>query len=406
MTSLYKCKRCDKDFDRKCNYENHIKRKFKCRQKNMINDTFSIDDLESISGNSCKSRCIDEPVTCEHCDKTYFNKYNLLRHVEKKHSHSQIQAQKQHESDILQQKQSEIDKLQQMYNILNDEIQLLKKNNATKHKTIEQHKQRSVDNKNMENSTSNSSENCDSNNQNIRNNTANNVHSVSNSNVNHSNVNSGNVQNINIVQYGREEYPVKLIYDAMMESSGFSIPCKIMENIHFNQSYPEFHNICISDQNRKGITFWNGSRWIRKRNPDIGIVLLDKQIATIHKHMNDINKLVASSSKSDKDTFNTKMKHIDRLTDHDNYHIVKCKKKEITKSASDNDNDNDIDDDTDGDDTDDDSIESIKNDDAWRKIASQKIEEFLYVNNDKIKNIQDTQKQHKLNQKKLERNTT
>jgi regulator of replication initiation timing len=60
----YECSRCHKVFKQKCHYDNHMKRKFPCKEKKI---TVPIIDENSLG--------------CPFCEREFTTKYNLLRHI-------------------------------------------------------------------------------------------------------------------------------------------------------------------------------------------------------------------------------------------------------------------------------------------------------------------------------------
>jgi hypothetical protein len=173
---------------------------------------------------------------------------------------------------------------------------------------------------------------------------------------------SSNNNNITIYQFGKEDYS-KIsnadILKTIMSSTGVGIPVALIEKIHFNNDYPEYKNVCITDINRKHALLWNGKKWLRKRYDNIGTDMLDKCLYLISDRMDDLEKIV-----SDHYTFNIKKKTLNRLEN--------------------------VNSDDEADDTDEDEkVIKIRIDDRknFRKFASEKIEESLYNNKDIICNL-------------------
>ena len=61
MTVIYKCNKCDKEFNQKIDYQRHLKKKKPCFKKVMKDPSFS----------------------CDQCNKSFNNKSNLNRHKHK-----------------------------------------------------------------------------------------------------------------------------------------------------------------------------------------------------------------------------------------------------------------------------------------------------------------------------------
>ena len=70
---IYKCEKCDKEFNRKSNYDTHMMRKFSCTKEVIVNH---------------KKRIINrkkQPDTfeCRYCKKIFERKFNMERHIAK-----------------------------------------------------------------------------------------------------------------------------------------------------------------------------------------------------------------------------------------------------------------------------------------------------------------------------------
>jgi len=274
---------------------------------NNININTDIDDNtndKSINNEITKPK---SNFVCMHCDKEYTRNDSLVRHIN-------IYCKSKNKTD-------EFNKLKQKYEDL-----LFKYEEVLKAKgTI-----------NSNNSTNS-------------NNTMNNSH----------NTNLTNTSNINIYQFGKEDYSKITnndILKSIMSSTGAGIPVALIEKMHFNNEYPEFKNVCITDINRKHALLWNGKKWLRKKYEKIGAEMLDRCLCLISDRMDELEKLV-----TDKKTFGIKKKTIDRLED-----INSDNEAEIT-----------------GEDY---AIVKARNEDRknFRLFASDKIEESLYNNKDVI----------------------
>lgn len=89
-----------------------------------------------------------------------------------------------------------------------------------------------------------------------------NDNSNNNNNINgdHNTVNSNNIININfnIVNHGDEKYE-KIDLSEVLDSG--TIILKIIEQIHCNPKFPEYHNILITDRNRNIINVFEDDQW-------------------------------------------------------------------------------------------------------------------------------------------------
>jgi hypothetical protein len=115
-------------------------------------------------------------------------------------------------------------------------------------------------------------------------------------NKNIKNLNNGIINNTFIIQHGKEDFSKiddKVFLDAFLKNTGAKIPEKIIEGIHFNEKYPEYKNIYISDINREKVMIHNGKDWLLTPSNNITSNLLDKTI-----HFSE-NKYETISEKKD-----------------------------------------------------------------------------------------------------------
>jgi hypothetical protein len=149
-----------------------------------------------------------------------------------------LEAHKEETKNMIQEKDNKID-------YLTKEIELLKQNKKTNKKT---------------------------NNSNINNG------SIINGTVNN---NNNTVNNINIVQHGKEDLSIidnEVLINAFLKHSGIKISEKMVEGIHFNDKYPEFKNIYMSDKNREKMMLHDGQKWVLSHSEEITANLLNKTI--------------------------------------------------------------------------------------------------------------------------------
>lgn len=335
---IYECQKCNKQFKQKSHYINHTEnKKYPCdntpynvvnnkihnndihnnesnikddviiNKKTTKNKIIIIDDTNNIindDSNNDETAKLKNNFVCKHCDKEYSRNDSLNRHI-----NNYCKSKK---------KTEEFNKLKQKYEDL-----LFKYEEILKTKGI-----------------------INSNNSINSNNTMNNSH----------NTNLTNTSNITIYQFGKEDYSKITnndILKSIMSSTGVGIPVALIEKMHFNNEYPEFKNVCITDINRKHALLWNGKKWLRKKYEKLGTEMLDRCLCLISDRMDELEELVA-----DKKTFGIKKKTIDKLED--------------IEDEDDYDSDSD---------TQKSNIEDRKN---FRIFASNKIEESLYNNKDVI----------------------
>jgi len=318
----YNCNKCNKTFKQKSHYETHINnKKFSCILSNVIDNENSNENNNEMNINDNKKQNIKvkEKFQCTTCFKTFSRNDSLTRHINNK------SCKKNTNTDDYKEKYEELllkfDKLLNLININGFNTNPLNLTNTTTNSMNNSH------NTNLINATT-----------------------------------SSNNNNITIYQFGKEDYS-KIsnadILKIIMSSTGVGIPVALIEKIHFNNDYPEYKNVCITDINRKHALLWNGKKWLRKRYDNIGTDMLDKCLYLISDRMDDLEKIV-----SDHYTFNIKKKTLNRLEN--------------------------VNSDDEADDSDEDEkVIKIRIDDRknFRKFASEKIEESLYNNKDVICNL-------------------
>jgi hypothetical protein len=288
---IYECKVCNKKFKQKCHYKTHTEnKKYPC----YINLQLKLQDNLEVKNNDTiinLDKDKENKYNCSYCDKSFARSDSLNRHVEKYCKSKQ----KSDEFDILKVKYEE----------------LLKKYNSMIQSNV--------------------------------------ITNTNNNLVGNNNVNNTNNGSITIYQFGKEDYSKITnndILKSIMSSTGVGIPVALIEKMHFNNEYPEFKNVCITDINRKYALLWNGKKWLRKKYENIGTEMLDRCLCLISDRMDELEKLVTDSK-----TFNIKKKTINRL--------------EIVVS-----------------DDEDEPIKTKNENKNFRSHASSKIEESLYNNKD------------------------
>ena len=194
----YKCVTCEKIFNHKGHYENHLNRKNKCNKKTPDNNF----------------------MECIYCDKSFSTHSNMVRHIKSS-------------CKTFKNAQNEKENIYNKLLKLEEENKELKKNMKKLLKKVDNKSeiQKKITNNN------NNNKNC----------------SINNGIINN---------NITIVAYGKEDISdiyIKQILAAV--SRGYQTPVQLTKTLHFNPKHPEFHNIYIPSMKDSYAMVYDGEHW-------------------------------------------------------------------------------------------------------------------------------------------------
>ncbi len=250
----YICSFCNKNFNKKSNYIDHVQNKKKpCYQiqaeftPNSSNNPPNSSKIPpNSSNNSLNNKILKQNYKCNFCDKTFSRIDNFKRHL----------------IERCKVRKEEIQEKEAIFKELLQRVELLEKENQQLNNKIVLLENEKKNSKNIQN------------NKNIK------------------NLNNGIINNTIIIQHGKEDLSKiedKVFYDAFLKCTGAKIPEKIIEGIHFNEKYPEFKNIYISDINREKIMVYNGKDWLLTPSNNITSNLLEKSINFSENKYDEIN---------------------------------------------------------------------------------------------------------------------
>ena len=297
--TIYKCINCNKEFNRKCNYDYHIENKKKpCIQTNnivppissnnppissnnppisstnLINDEQK-DDICNIIDLLFKKTVVNElnndinkNFICIYCEKTFTRIDNLQRH-----QNGRCKSKSNHD---------ELEILKEKMNMIIANYQNLENN----YQKLENNYQNLINNKNNEQNIKNIKT--------INNNANNNSKNINTNNIrNNNNINNGIITHINIVQFGEEDIGKLNLPEAVKQyliSTGGNIASNMLKYINLNEKYPENHNICITDISREIVKIHNGKKFVTKKFKSVKNEIMGKVIKNTRKIMDNYEK--------------------------------------------------------------------------------------------------------------------
>ena len=215
----YKCERCLKEFDQKCNYTHHINKKFPCNENPQKPSKFP--QIPSENGKS--------EITCNYCGKEFSRKDNLTRHID---GYCKVKKENDRKMDALMERLIKIEEN-------NRRLEESDKKNAEKIARLEE-----------ENS---------------------NYKKIINNTQNIGTLNNIGTQNITfkINAYGTEDSSKITVndYKRILGRGMNSVPA-FVEKLHFDKNVPENHNVYISNLRDEYVLMYDGKIWRLKDRDD------------------------------------------------------------------------------------------------------------------------------------------
>ena len=311
----YRCEICGKDFKKKSHWIDHTENKKKpCHinsdnkiiltemntnpQKKLTKPHNNLKNPQSIELIQ-EYNIIDDKFSCRFCGAFFCRKDNLKRHIDKYCKVKKLDKDKKEEIfNNLIEKEKKIELILKNYEDLEKQNKSLKKQITELEKNFKQQikeQSKSYDNK---------------------------IKQIITKNTNSNNtINSNNITNIiipadKLVSFGKEDLK-KIKYDSIIKSvgnwdiTGYRIFTELLKLIHFNEKFPEFQNVYITDKNREKYMVWNGKNWI------LNDICLNQIIDKIQKLVviNEEDFEEAKKNKNFKDILTKLMKYINKYYD-------------------------------------------------------------------------------------------
>jgi hypothetical protein len=294
----FPCKKCNKEFNRNEHLIRHINKKNSCLKNIPI-----IPNIPEYSKNGEFEEQKDketnnlEKTKCKFCLKCYSTKYNLNKHLK----NNVCKFIKCNVADNINDEQNigvgETIKYTEQLKNKDSQIDILIEQNCEMQKQNKELQKMILDliKKETKNKTNNKNNWIVNKNKSNISNISNTLNTLNTSNINNSNINNGTVNNNITIQFGKEDlseidnkYFINLIKS---NSTGAKIITDLVKMIHFNEDYPQFQNVYMSDLNRGRVVMYDGVKWSTITNGDKIIPdLIEKAVSYSHTKDNQLRE--------------------------------------------------------------------------------------------------------------------
>ncbi len=314
---IHKCPKCKKVFKQKGHLKDHLNKKNTCQEEieilhpkpmilhtnpmilhanpNILDDAPEIvsmlttTDIILHANSEIAPIPVKSDIKCNYCHKTFTRQENANRHM--KELCKVMKQQNKDKQEIFEKleliefknKQLE-DELKKRNKQLEDELKEREKLLANKDKQYE--KQLKIRDKQFKEEMKILREEI----KNIQ-------HTPTNVNSNNS-INNGVINNTNIIMvtYGQEDMSKicdKDFIDACKR--GYNSVPQLVESIHFNPAYPEYHNVYIPDTKNKHAMVYDNDKWVLRNKDDVVSEMYDTKKDLIINNMENTKKSLNDS---------------------------------------------------------------------------------------------------------------
>ncbi len=272
----HECPTCKHDFKRKCNLEDHLNKKNKCKPQIEVlcgipqSTTKNTQNPAKIIQNNLN---VSIPTTndnnCNYCNKSFARKDAAMRHMDQ---YCPVAKQQNKE------KQDIFEKLLLLENknkLLEESIKI--KDKRFEEEIINKNKQLEEENKQLKKAMTK-------------------VQPITNNNTMNNNIN--NTTNIIMVSYGQED--LSKITPKMLSAAckkGYNSIVQLVEMVHFNPNCPEFHNVYIPSVKDKHAMVYYDETWNLKNKDDVVNDMYDTNRDFIMENIEGINNFLNDGEK-------------------------------------------------------------------------------------------------------------
>jgi DNA-directed RNA polymerase subunit RPC12/RpoP len=246
----YKCIRCAKIYDKKFDYNRHIKRKFPCELilTTDFTEVIEINKMQQESENKLREH------KCTYCSQTFTRQASLNVHLNErcKIKRSVGDDREKIFLNLIQELQEQNKKKDEEIKKKSESENDLKKDMATLKQQLSK-VMSMVQGVNVTN---------------------NNIDKQQNVTIDKQQINNNN--NIKLIAFGEED--LSYISDSVCKkllNKGFKSVQYMLEHVHFNKNKPENHNIYIPNLKNDYVTIFNGGDWTLKKKDDILDTIID-----------------------------------------------------------------------------------------------------------------------------------
>ncbi len=298
--SKYECSVCNRNFRQKCHLNDHLNKKNKCKPpiENLhaitteitsiapISDAI-ITNLPNVSLTIQQDILIDNTIltlpkvipTCNYCNKTFTRKNVMHKHI--RESCKVAKQQNKEKQEIFDKLKLENKEQQEIIDKLKSENELLGKIKQLENGT----KQLEAEIENLKKAMKKENKK---------------VQPITNNNTqNNNNINIGNTtNNIIVVSYGNED--MSKITPKMLSAAckkGYNSIVHLVEMVHFNPIFPEFHNVYIPSVKDKHAMVYHDDMWNLKNKDDVVNDMYDANRDYIMENIEDINNFLNDGEK-------------------------------------------------------------------------------------------------------------